>query len=140
MNSSAQEITFAMIKPDATARNLIGSILQILEKGGLKLKAGRLLHIEKSVCEAFYAEHKEKPFFSSLVEYVLSGPVFVMALSGPSAITHLRKIIGHTDPAKALPGTIRALYGKSIEQNSIHASDSPASAKKELKLFFKEIQ
>ena len=135
-----EQVTFAMIKPDAVSRNLIGAIIQKLEEGGLKLCAARLLKMDRSVCESFYAEHKQKPFFSSLVEYVLSGPVFVMALSGGEAVKKIRQIIGHTDPTKAEPQTIRALYGESIEKNSIHGSDSVQSASRELRLFFKEEQ
>ena len=133
-----QETTFSMIKPDASARNLIGVILQKLESEGLILKAGRLLHLSPSLLEIFYQEHKERPFFQSLQKYMLSGPVFVMALSGKDAVIRVRKIMGHTDPQKADSGTLRALYGESIERNSIHGSDSLISAKKELKLFFKE--
>ena len=135
-----EQVTFAMIKPDAVARNLIGAIIQKLENSGLKLRAGRFLKMDRSVCEEFYAEHKQKPFFSSLVDYVLSGSVFVMALSGLDAVKKAREIIGHTDPAKAEPQTIRALYGESIEKNSIHGSDSVPSASRELSLFFKEEQ
>ena len=135
--STKEQITFAMIKPDAVSRNLIGAIIQKLESGGLKLRAGRMQELNQDLCEQFYAEHKQKPFFSSLVEYVLSGPVFVMALSGVDAVKKVRNIIGHTDPKKAEPQTIRALYGESVERNSIHGSDSIESASRELNLFFK---
>ena len=128
--------TFCMIKPDAVSRNVIGAILQKLESEGFKLKAGRLLYMDRRLCETFYTDHKEKFFFNSLVDFILSGPVFVMALSGKDAVTRLRKIMGHTDPAKADPGTLRALFGQSVEKNSIHGSDSADSAKKELALFF----
>ena len=131
-----EEITFAMIKPDATARNLIGAIIQKLESSGLKMQDGRLIRISESVCKTFYKEHKEKPFFNSLVEFMLSGPVFIMALSGVNAVAKTRKIMGHTDPAQAEEDTIRALYGESIEKNSIHGSDSLESAQRELNLLF----
>ena len=129
-------VTFSMIKPDATARNLIGAILQKLESGGLKMQSGRLVCMTPSLCENFYQEHKDKVFFKSLVKFILSGPVFAMALSGENAIEKVREIMGHTDPAQAHPGTIRALYGESIERNSIHGSDSLQSAHRELALFF----
>lgn len=133
-----KEVTFAMIKPNATARSLIGAIIQILESKGLQLCDAKLIKMDKDTCETFYKEHKEKVFFNSLVDFILSGPVFVMALKGKDAILKTREIMGHTDPKKAKPGTIRALYGESIEKNSIHGSDSPASAKRELALFFEE--
>ena len=136
----AEIVTFSMIKPDATARGLIGAIVQKLESGGLRMRTGRLMYIDASLCEIFYQEHKEKVFFKSLVQFVLSGPVFVMALSGENAVEQVRKIMGHTDPAQADPGTIRALYGESIERNSIHGSDSLESAKRELNLFFNETE
>ncbi len=132
------EITFSMIKPDAVSRGLIGAILQKLEAQGLRMRAGKLLHLDRPLCETFYQEHKTRPFFSSLVQFVLSGPVFVMALEGENAVAKTREIMGHTNPAQALPGTLRALYGETIERNSIHGSDSTKSAKKELALFFKE--
>ena len=135
-----RQATFVMIKPDAVNRNLIGAIIQKMEAGDLKLQALKLMKMDSVLCETFYAEHKQKPFFSSLTQYILSGPVVVMALSGAEPVKKARQIIGHTDPAKALPGTIRALYGQSIEQNSIHGSDSTESAERELSLFFKEKQ
>ena len=134
------ELTFSMIKPDATSRNLIGAIVQKLESAGLTLRAAQLMNMNSSLCKAFYQEHKEKPFFNSLVKFVLSGPVFVMALSGEDAIAKTREIMGHTDPAQAKPNTIRALYGESIERNSIHGSDSMESAQRELALFFDEME
>ena len=134
------ECTFSMIKPDATSRNLIGAVVQKIESAGLIVRAARLMNMESSVCKVFYQEHKEKPFFSSLKEFILSGPVFVMALRGENAVAKLREIMGHTDPAQARPGTIRALYGESIERNSIHGSDSLESAQRELALFFNEME
>ena len=134
------EVTFSMIKPDATSRNLIGSIVQKLESAGLKVRAAQLMNMESALCKTFYQDHKNRPFFNSLVQFILSGPVFVMALSGENAIAKTREIMGHTDPAQAKPGTIRALYGESIERNSIHGSDSLESAQKELALFFNEME
>ena len=136
MNQDFQ-VTFCMIKPDATSRNLTGAILQKLEAGGLKLLEGRRLKMDKKLCETFYQDHKSKAFFTSLTQFILSGPVFVMAMGAKNAIAKTRTLIGDTDPKKAPPGSIRALYGESIERNSIHASDSLESAKRELNLFFK---
>ena len=135
-----QEVTFSMIKPDAVTRNLIGAIVQKLEDGGLKVKAARLIYMSVDLCEVFYQEHKDKPFFSSFVNYMSSGPVFVMALSGNDAVRKVRKIIGHTDPAQAEMNTIRALYGESIERNSIHGSESLSSAERELNLLFTQYE
>ena len=135
----AQNITFSMIKPDAVSRGLIGAILQKLESQGLRMRAGKLFRMNKTLSETFYQDHKTKPFFDSLVQFVSSGPVFVMALEGENAVSKTRELMGHTDPSQALPGTIRALYGENIERNSIHGSDSEENAKKELKLFFEEL-
>ena len=132
------EQTFSLIKPDATVRGLTGAILQKLESEGLKLVKARLLMINKKLSEEFYQEHRDKPFFSSLLKFIQSGPVFAMALEGEDAVACVRKMMGHTDPEKALPGTLRALYGESVERNSIHGSDSLVSAKRELSLFFNE--
>ena len=129
-----------MIKPDATSRGLIGAVIQKLEAADLRMRAGRLLRMEASACEIFYQEHKDKVFFQSLVQFIMSGPVFVMALSGENAVERVREIMGHTNPAQARPDTIRALYGESIERNSIHGSDSLGSAKRELALFFNETE
>ena len=134
------ETTFSMIKPDATARNLIGAMLQKLESAGLKLVAGRLLIMEEALAKEFYKEHQERPFFSSLVSFIQSGPVFAMALKGEGAIAQLRELMGHTNPKDATHGTLRALYGENIERNSIHGSDSIESAKRELKLLFPELK
>ena len=133
-----KEITFSLIKPDATVRGLTGALLQKLEREHLTLVAGRLLRMESALAEEFYKEHSQRPFFPSLLKFIQSGPVFVMALQGEEAVSRVRKLMGHTDPAKALPGTLRALYGENVERNSIHGSDSLKSAKRELSLFFKE--
>lgn len=133
-----QEVTFSMIKPDATARALMGRILSRLEEEQFVLKAGRLEALNPSLARVFYQEHRDKPFFSSLVEFVCSGPVFLMALMRPGAVLHLRRVIGDTDPQKAQKNTLRALYGESIEKNSIHGSASVESAQRELALFFKK--
>ncbi len=130
------ETTFSIIKPNAVKKNAIGGIIQMFEKNGLKIAAMKLTKIEKSKCEEFYAEHKERPFFGELVTFMTSGPVVLMALKGENAVTRNREIMGATDPKKAAPGTIRALYGDNVGENAVHGSDSPASADRELKIFF----
>lgn len=132
----AIETTFSIIKPNAVKKNAIGSIIQMFEKNGLKIAAMKLVKLEKSKCETFYAEHKERPFFGELVTFMTSGPVVLMALKGESAVTRNREIMGATDPKKAAPGTIRALFGDNVGENAVHGSDSPASAERELKIFF----
>ncbi len=133
-----KEVTFSMVKPDATARTLTGRILSRLEEEGFVLQAGRLEYLSPPRARVFYQEHKARPFFSSLVEFVCSGPVFLMALRRAGAVSHLREVIGDTDPGKAQKNTLRALYGESIERNSIHGSASLESAGRELALFFKK--
>ena len=130
------ESTFMMIKPEIVDQRLTGTLLKHLEDEGLKIEKLQMLSITKSLAKFFYEEHKEKPFYISLVNYIISGPVVVLALTGNEAINRGREIIGHTDPKKANPGTIRNLYGENIERNAIHASDSKSSAKRELSLFF----
>lgn len=132
----AIETTFSIIKPNGVKKNVIGNIIQMFEKNGLKVSAMKLTKLEKAKCEEFYAEHKERPFFGELVSFMTSGPVVLMALKGENAVTRNREIMGATDPKKAAPGTIRALYGDSVGENTVHGSDSPASAERELKIFF----
>jgi len=131
------ERTFGMIKPNATKANRIGKILSLIEQDGFKIVAGKLKNISKAEAEGFYAEHKERPFFGSLVSFMTSGPSFLFVLEGEGAVDKYRKLMGATDPAKAAPGTIRALYAESIEANSVHGSDSAASAAREISYFFK---
>jgi len=132
----AVETTFSIIKPNAVKKNAIGPIIQMFEKNGLKVAAMKLTKIEKAKCEQFYAEHKERPFFGELVSFMTSGPVVLMALKGENAVTRNREIMGATDPKKAAPGTIRALFGDNVGENAVHGSDSAASADRELKIFF----
>jgi nucleoside-diphosphate kinase len=132
----AVETTFSIIKPNAMKKNCIGSIIQLFEKNGLKVAAMKISRIEKSKCEEFYAEHKERPFFGELVSFMTSGPVVLMALKGENAVMRNRELMGATDPKKAAPGTIRALYGDNVGENAVHGSDSAASADRELKIFF----
>ncbi len=133
----AIERTFGMIKPNATKNNYIGKILAMVEQDGFKIVNAKLKHITKTEAEGFYAEHKERPFFGSLVSFMTSGPSLLFVLEGEGAVDKYRKLMGATDPAKAAPGTIRKLYAESIEANSVHGSDSAASAAREISYFFK---
>ena len=133
------ERTFSIIKPNAVKRNVIGKIIAILEENGLKIVNAQMKTLTQKEAEGFYAEHKERPFFGGLVKFMTSGPVMVMALEGEGAVEKYRKIMGATDPAKAAPGTIRAVFGEGIEANATHGSDSPTSAKRELEYFFGQV-
>jgi nucleoside-diphosphate kinase len=136
------ERTLSIVKPDAVGRQYIGEILRRFEDAGLKIVAGKLLRLTPERAEAFYAIHKERPFFASLCSYMSSGPIFVSVLEGEDAILKNREIMGATDPAKATPGSIRKDYGKDVEQNAVHGSDGPETAAYEIAFFFKpdEIQ
>ena len=128
--------TFSIIKPDAVKRNLIGHINQMIESSDLKILASKKMYLTKKQAEIFYDVHKERPFFSSLVEYMTSGPVQVQVLEGENAVSKYREIMGATNPAEAENGTIRKLYAESIEANSVHGSDSEENAKIEILFFF----
>ncbi len=128
--------TFSMIKPTAVKEHHIGGIINMIEQANLELVALKMQRITKEQAEAFYGEHKGKPFYNDLVAMMSSGPVVLMVVEGDNAVPHLREIVGATDPKKAAPGTIRASYGKSVGENAIHASDSPESAKREIAFFF----
>ena len=130
------ERTLSIIKPDAVGRNLIGEILRRFEAAGLRVAAGKLLRLTPERAQAFYAVHKERPFFVSLCAYMSSGPIFVSVLQGESAIAKNREIMGATDPAKADQGTIRKLHARSIGENSVHGSDAPETAAIEIAQFF----
>jgi nucleoside-diphosphate kinase len=132
----AKELTFSIIKPNAIKKNVIGDIIETFEKNGLKIAAAKLMVISKEKCQEFYAEHKERPFFGELVTFMTSGPVMVMALAGENAVAKNREIMGATDPKKAAPGTLRAIYGDNMGENAVHGSDSPTSAAREVGLFF----
>jgi len=132
----AVERTFSIIKPDATERNLTGAINAIIEAAGLRIVAQRRVRIARGEAETFYAVHKARPFFGELVDFMISGPVVVQVLEGENAIARYRDIMGATDPAKAAPGTIRKLHAKSIGENSVHGSDAPDTAAKEIAQFF----
>jgi nucleoside-diphosphate kinase len=128
--------TLAILKPDTAARRNCGAVIARLEQEGFEIKAARMVRLSKEQAEAFYAVHSEKPFYRPLVEFMTSGPVWVLALEREDAIEHLRKVMGATDSAKAAPGTIRQQFGTNIERNAIHGSDSPDNARTELSFFF----
>lgn len=132
----AVERTLFIIKPDATSRKLVGRILAHVEDNGFKIIEARYTRVTREQCNEFYAEHVGKPFFPELVDFMTSGPVLVCCLERESAVSTLREVIGATDPALAAEGTIRKLYAESKGRNSVHASDSLASAEREVKLFF----
>jgi nucleoside-diphosphate kinase len=132
------EQTFSIIKPNSVKKGNIGAIIALFEKAELKVAAAKLVNLSKSKCEEFYAEHKERPFFGELVNFMTSGPVMLMVLSGENAVMKNREVMGATDPKKAAPGTVRALFGDSVGENSVHGSDSPTSAAREIALFFEK--
>jgi nucleoside-diphosphate kinase len=134
----AVERTLSIIKPDAVAKNVIGRIISRFEEGGLQVVAARMVQLTDDTAGGFYAEHKERPFFRDLVEFMTSGPVIVQVLEGDNAIARNRELMGATNPAQAAPGTIRADFAKSIDANAVHGSDSPASAAREIAWFFKD--
>jgi nucleoside-diphosphate kinase len=132
----AIERTFSILKPDATARNLTGAINAMIEQAGLRIIAQKRVRITGEQAETFYGVHRERPFFGELVEFMTSGPVVVQVLEGENAIAKYRDVMGATDPAKAAPGTIRKVHAKSIGENSVHGSDAPDTAQKEIAQFF----
>ncbi len=132
----ATERTFSIIKPDATRRNLTGKINALLEEGGLRIVAQKRIHMTRAQAETFYGVHAARPFFRDLVSFMTSGPVVVQVLESDDAIARNRAVMGATDPKKAEPGTIRALFGESIEANSVHGSDAPETAAVEIAYFF----
>lgn len=134
----AIERTFSILKPDATERNLTGAINAIIEKAGLRIVAQKRVHISRLQAEKFYAVHRERPFFRELVDFMISGPVVVQVLEGENAIAKYREVMGATDPAKAAAGTIRKTHAKSIGENSVHGSDAPETAVREIAQFFSE--
>ena len=132
----SQEYTLSIIKPDATKRNITGQVNSYFEKGGLKIVAQKMTVLTKKMAEEFYAEHKERPFFASLVDFITSGPVILQVLKGNNAIALNRQIMGATNPENADAGTIRKDLAESIEANTVHGSDSLESAKREIDFFF----
>jgi nucleoside-diphosphate kinase len=134
----AIERTFSILKPDATERNLTGAINAMIENAGLRIVAQKRVLISRDQAEKFYAVHHERPFFSELVDFMTSGSVVVQVLEGENAIAKYREVMGATDPAKAAAGTIRKTHAKSIGENSVHGSDAPETAVREIAQFFSE--
>ena len=136
----AAERTLSIIKPDATRRNLTGKINAMFEAGGLRVIAQKRLQLSRAQAEAFYGVHRERPFFKSLVDFMISGPVVVQVLEGPNAVAKNREIMGATNPANAAEGTVRKTFAESIEANSVHGSDSAENAANEIAFFFSGIE
>lgn len=136
----ALERTLSIVKPDAVARNLIGEIYARFEKAGLRVVAAKMIHMTRSQAEGFYAVHKERPFFRDLVQFMISGPVMVQVLEGEGAIQKNREIMGVTNPKNAAPGTIRADFAASVEENAVHGSDGPDTARDEISYFFSAME
>ena len=132
--------TLSIIKPDAVERNLIGSVMQMIEGAGLKVVAMKMLHLSKKEAEGFYAVHKEKPFFGELTDYMTSGPIVVSVLEGEDAIKRYRDVMGATNPANAAEGTIRKTFAQSLQANSVHGSDAPETAAYEISYFFNALE
>lgn len=128
--------TLSIIKPDATSKNIIGKIIDRFEENGLKVVAGKLIHMDQAQAAGFYAEHEGRPFFPNLVEYMTSAPVFVQVLEGDNAVIKNRELMGATNPSEADPGTIRADFAETIDANAVHGSDSIESAAREISYFF----
>jgi nucleoside-diphosphate kinase len=135
----AVERTLSIIKPDAVAKNVIGKIYSVFEANGLKIVAAQMRLLSRTEAEGFYAVHRERPFFGNLVDFMTSGPVMIQVLEGEGAIAKNRDLMGATDPKKAAPGTIRALYAESIDANAVHGSDGPDTARTEVAFFFPAI-
>ncbi|WP_025732274.1 nucleoside-diphosphate kinase [Carnimonas nigrificans] len=135
----AIERTLSIVKPDAVAKNVVGEIYSRFEKAGLKIAAAKFVHLSRAQAEGFYAEHKERPFFNDLVEFMTSGPVMVQVLEGEGAVLKNRELMGATNPKEAEAGTIRADFASSIDANAVHGSDAVESAKREISYFFAEV-
>lgn len=133
----AIERTLSIIKPDAVTKNIIGDIYSRFERAGLKIVAARMQHLTEVQAKAFYAVHRDQPFYNDLVKFMTKGPVMIQVLEGENAIAKNRELMGATNPKKAVPGTIRADFAESIDANAVHGSDSPTTAKEEITFFFK---
>ena len=134
----AIERTFSIIKPDAVGKNVTGEIVSRFEKNGLQVIASKMLHLSKQQAQGFYAVHKERPFYNDLVEFMISGPVVVQVLEGENAISKNRELMGATNPAEADPGTIRADFATTVDENAVHGSDAPETAAEEISYFFSD--
>lgn len=135
----AIERTLSIVKPDGVAKNLVGEVYSRFEKAGLRIVAARMLHLSRAQAEAFYAVHRERPFFKPLVEFMISGPVMVQVLEGEDAIARNREVMGATDPQKAAPGTIRRDFAQTVDENMVHGSDAPETARQEINFFFGDL-
>ena len=135
----AVQRTFSILKPDVTRRNLTGAVNQRIEAAGLRIVAQKRVQMTRAQAEAFYAVHAARPFYRSLVEFMISGPVVVQVLEGENAIARNREVMGATDPAQAAPGTIRKDFAQSMEANSVHGSDAPETAAGEIRFFFSDL-
>jgi len=133
-------LTFSIIKPDATKRNITGAINKVIEDNGLRIIAQKRITLSKDIAQDFYFIHKEKPFFNDLIEYMTSEPVIVQVLKAENAVLKYREVMGSTNPKDAISGSIRNLYGLNIQENSVHGSDSNENAKKEIEYFFDDIE
>ncbi len=136
----AIERTLSIIKPDAVAKNVVGEIIARFEKAGLRVVAARMMQLSRAQAEGFYAEHAARPFFPDLVAFMTSGPVLVQVLEGEDAVLRNRDLMGATDPKKAAPGTLRADFAQSIDENAVHGSDSTQSAVREIGYFFSALE
>lgn len=134
----ATERTLSIIKPDAVGKNVIGKIFSRFESNGLRVVAARMMRLSEAVAGGFYAEHKGRPFYPALIEFMTSGPVMVQVLEGENAVAKNRELMGATNPKEAAPGSIRADFAETIDANAVHGSDSPASAAREIAYFFAE--
>jgi nucleoside-diphosphate kinase len=134
----AVERTLSIIKPDAVAKNVIGEICSRFEKVGLRIVAAKMMQLSQQQASGFYAVHKERPFYTDLVKFMVSGPVLVQVLEGDDAISQNREVMGATNPADAAPGTIRADFAKTVEENAVHGSDGPETAAEEIAFFFQQ--
>lgn len=134
----SKQRTLSIIKPDAVAKNAMGQIMARFEQAGLRIAAAKMVHLSQQQAEAFYGVHKERPFFPALVKFMISGPVLVMVLEGDNAILRNRELMGATNPKDAAPGTIRADFASSIDENAVHGSDGPETAAQEIAFFFND--
>ncbi|MGH8282876.1 MAG: nucleoside-diphosphate kinase [Gammaproteobacteria bacterium] len=135
----AIERTLSIVKPDGVAKNIIGEVYARFEKAGLRIVAARMLHLNRPQAEAFYAVHRERPFFKPLVEFMISGPVMVQVLEGDNAVARNREVMGATNPKDAKPGTIRADFAKTVDENVVHGSDAAETARQEIGFFFADL-
>ncbi len=134
----AIERTFSIVKPDAVAKNVIGKIYSRFEEAGLRIVASKMLHLSREQAGDFYAVHKERPFYGDLIDFMTSGPVMVQVLEGENAIAKNREVMGATNPQEAAPGTIRADFAQTVDENAVHGSDAPETAAVEIAFFFPE--